>query len=55
MPHRRFQGRVGKVIEVRKRSLVVEVQVGDKKKILYTRLDHVLPFKGESLNENDKE
>ncbi|MFP3132691.1 MAG: 50S ribosomal protein L21 [Thaumarchaeota archaeon] len=55
MPHRRFQGRVGKIIEVRKRSLVVEVQVGNKKKILYTRLEHVVPFKGESLNENNKE
>ncbi|MDP8023145.1 MAG: 50S ribosomal protein L21 [Nitrososphaeria archaeon] len=55
MPHRRFHGRVGTVVEVRKRSLVVEVQVGNKKKLLYTRPDHVLPFQGESIDEDGKE
>ncbi|MGC8569024.1 MAG: 50S ribosomal protein L21 [Nitrososphaeria archaeon] len=46
MPHRRYHGRVGVVKEVRKRSLVVEIEVGNKKKLIYTRLEHVVPLKG---------
>ncbi len=43
MPHRRFQGKTGTVVGYRGRSLVVEVYLGDKKKILYTRQEHVKP------------
>ncbi|MEM0287515.1 MAG: 50S ribosomal protein L21 [Nitrososphaerota archaeon] len=45
MPHRRFQGKVGVVREVRRRSLVVDVPVGNKIKTLIARLEHVKPFK----------
>ncbi len=44
MPHRRYQGRVGVVKEVRRRSLVVGVRVSPREeKILIVRLDHVVP------------
>ncbi len=44
MPHRRFQGLVGVVKEVRKRSLVLGVKVGDKEKTVITRFEHVAPL-----------
>ena len=40
-PHRRFQGKVGVVLEVGRRILKVAVMIGDKKKILQTRLNHI--------------
>ncbi|HYZ51726.1 MAG TPA: hypothetical protein VE593_12630 [Nitrososphaeraceae archaeon] len=44
-PHRRFQGRIGIVKEVGRRSLKIVVQISDKKqKILQTRLNHVRLF-----------
>lgn len=43
MPHRRFQGLVGTVREVLRRSLVIEVPVGNKMKTVITRLEHVKP------------
>jgi large subunit ribosomal protein L21e len=43
MPHRRFQGRVGIVKEVRPRSLFVLVPIGKKIKKVAARLDHVKP------------
>lgn len=46
MPHRRFQGLVGIVEEVRRRSLVISVPVGDKNKKVVTRLEHVRPHTG---------
>jgi large subunit ribosomal protein L21e len=46
MPHRRFQGLVGTVREVRRRSLVLDVQVGGKSKQVITRFEHVKPLKG---------
>ena len=45
-PHRRFQGKVGVVMEVGRRILKVAVMIGDKKKILQTRLNHIKQFKG---------
>lgn len=45
MPHRRFQGKVGVVKEKRKRSLVLEVPIGDKIKTIMVRLEHVKPMK----------
>ncbi|MDG7035229.1 MAG: 50S ribosomal protein L21 [Nitrososphaerota archaeon] len=49
MPHRRFNGRVGVINEIRKRSLVVDVQVGKKLKQLMVRLEHVKPLRGEEV------
>ena len=44
-PHRRFQGKIGIVKEVGRRSLKIVVQISDKKqKILQTRLNHVKLF-----------
>lgn len=44
MPHRRYQGKVGVVKEVRRRSLVVEINVGRRKtKLIIARLEHVKP------------
>jgi len=50
-PHRRFQGKVGLVEQVGRRTLRVSVAVGSKKKILQTRLNHVRPFQ-QNLVEN---
>ena len=44
MPHRRFQGTVGSVEELRRRSLVIEVPVGNKSKQVIARLEHVRPL-----------
>jgi large subunit ribosomal protein L21e len=43
-PHRRFQGKIGVVSEVRKRSLKITVMFGKKQKILQTRLNHTKLF-----------
>jgi len=44
MPHRRYHGKIGIVEGVTKRALKVRVRIGDKHKILYTRLAHVRPI-----------
>ena len=44
MPHRRFQGSVGVVREVGKRTLKVEIARGAKQKILQTKFNHIKPF-----------
>jgi large subunit ribosomal protein L21e len=43
-PHRRFQGKVGVVREVGRRTLKVSVMIGKKQKILQTRLNHIKPL-----------
>jgi large subunit ribosomal protein L21e len=43
MPHRRFQGRVGTVEEIRPRSLLVSVPIGKKVKKISPRLEHLRP------------
>ena len=45
MPHRRFQGTVGSVEEIRPRSLVINVPVGNTAKQVNARLEHVRPVK----------
>jgi large subunit ribosomal protein L21e len=45
-PHRRFQGRIGVVEAVGRRTLRVAVMFGDKKKILQTRFNHIKPIAG---------
>src|SRR5919206_3524988 len=44
IPHRRFHGRIGVVEEVGRRTLKVSVRIGDKKKILQTRFNHIKPL-----------
>ena len=43
-PHRRFQGKVGVVMYVGRRTLKLAVKIGEKQKILQTRLNHVKPL-----------
>jgi len=44
-PHRRYQGRVGRIVERRGRAYVIAVQVGGKTKLIITTKDHIKPFK----------
>jgi len=44
MPHRRYHGKVGIVEKVMKRSLLVNIKVGDKTKKVIARLEHVKPL-----------
>jgi large subunit ribosomal protein L21e len=44
MPHRRFHGKVGVVERVMRRSLLIDVKVGDKTKKVIARLEHVKPL-----------
>lgn len=44
MPHKRFQGLVGKVVKVMKRALEIEVKAGDKTKTVIARVEHVKPI-----------
>lgn len=43
-PHRRYQGKVGTILERRGRAYVVAVQVGGKIKKIITTKDHIKPF-----------
>ncbi len=42
-PHRRYQGKVGRVIERRGRAYVLEVRVGGKIKKIITTPEHLVP------------
>jgi large subunit ribosomal protein L21e len=44
MPHRRFQGLVGVVKEAGRRTVTVEVPVGNKAKTVTARKEHVVPL-----------
>lgn len=44
MPHRRFQGNVGSIDEIRRRSVIIEVPVGGKTKHVIARLEHIKPL-----------
>ena len=44
-PHRRYQGRVGRIIEKRGRAYVIEVRVGGKVKKIITTPDHIVPHR----------
>jgi large subunit ribosomal protein L21e len=50
MPHRRFNGLVGKVTEVGRRSLTVDVPVGNKVKTVIARKEHVAPLLGSHVD-----
>ena len=41
MPHRRFNGLVGTVREVGRRTVTLDVPIGEKNKILVTRKQHI--------------
>jgi len=47
-PHRRYQGKVGTIVEKRGRAYVVEVYVGKKRKLIITTPHHLKPFRGGS-------
>ena len=44
LPHRRYHGKVGTVKNVGKRTVTLDVNLGNKTKTLITRLDHIKPF-----------
>jgi large subunit ribosomal protein L21e len=44
MPHRRFNGLVGVVRGVGRRTITLDVPVGNKVKTLITRKEHVVPL-----------
>ena len=46
LPHRRYHGKVGIITAVGRRSITLDVKLGDKTKTLITRLDHIKPFGG---------
>jgi large subunit ribosomal protein L21e len=41
MPHRRFNGRIGTILEIGKRIVKVSVTIGNKEKILQTKRHHI--------------
>jgi len=46
MPHRRFNGLVGTVKEVGRRTITIDVPVGDKTKTVIARKEHLVPLEG---------
>ena len=44
LPHRRYHGKVGTVINAGRRAITLHVKLGKKTKTLITRLDHIKPF-----------
>jgi len=44
MPHRRYHGKVGIVRNIGRRSITLDINLGNKTKTLITRFDHVKPF-----------
>ena len=50
IPHRRFQGKVGIVEEVGRRTIKVSVMIGEKRKFLCTKLNHIKPLTIEKEN-----
>ena len=46
MPHRRYHGKVGKVVGMRGKSYIVSVTQGDAVKEIVVRPEHLEPYKG---------
>jgi len=46
LPHKRFHGKVGTVLEKRGRGYVVRVTKGDAVKKIIVRSEHLEPYKG---------
>ncbi|MGB9740466.1 MAG: 50S ribosomal protein L21e [Candidatus Bathyarchaeia archaeon] len=47
MPHRRYHGKVGTVVEKRGRSYVISVTQGDAVKEIIARPEHLEPYEGD--------
>jgi large subunit ribosomal protein L21e len=47
MPHKRYHGKVGTIVEKRGRSYVVNVTQGDAIKEIIARPEHLEPYKGD--------
>jgi large subunit ribosomal protein L21e len=45
MPHRRYHGRVGAVVERRGRAYVVSITTGKVPRMIIARPEHILPVK----------
>ena len=46
LPHKRFHGKVGTILEKRGRGYVVSVSKGDATKQIIVRSEHLAPYKG---------
>ncbi len=46
LPHRRFHGKIGQVIDKRGRGYVVRVAQGDSTRDIIVRTEHLEPYKG---------
>ncbi len=46
MPHRRFHGKVGQVIDKRGRGYIVRVAQGDSTRDIIVRTEHLEPYTG---------
>jgi large subunit ribosomal protein L21e len=46
LPHKRFHGKIGTVLERRGRGYVVSVSKGDAVKKIIVRSEHLEPYKG---------
>ncbi len=46
MPHKRFHGKIGQIIEKRGRGYVVSVPQGNAIKTIITRSEHLEPYTG---------
>ena len=46
MPHRRFHGLTGTIIGRRGRAYLIEVYLGNKRKIVITTPEHIRPLSG---------
>ena len=44
IPHRRYHGKVGTILSVGRRTVTMNVKLGNKTKTLIARLDHIKPF-----------
>ena len=44
LPHKRYHGKVGIVNWVGRRSVILDIKLGNKSKTLITRFDHIKPF-----------
>ncbi len=46
MPHKRFHGKIGKIVEKRGRGYVVDVPQGNATKQIIVRSEHLEPYTG---------
>ncbi len=53
LPHRRYQGRVGVIQDIGRRTIKVGIAISQKQKILQTKFNHVKPFHSIHGEKND--